>query len=69
MQTAIVIAIIAICAGFVLRRALRSLAGTKTGCGCATCPALKDKPRLKPQLKPSSPIAVAPRVSGGHPTP
>ncbi len=45
MQTAIVFAIIAICAGFVAWRAFRSLAGTKTGCGCATCPALKDRPR------------------------
>jgi len=37
----IVCALVAAAAGIMGRRALRMLRGSKTGCGCESCPALK----------------------------
>ncbi|MBA3708360.1 MAG: FeoB-associated Cys-rich membrane protein [Planctomycetes bacterium] len=61
LQTIIVIAVIAVCALLAIRRGLRSIAGKKTGCGCAECPALKDKPAAPDTTR------VDP-TRGGHPT-
>jgi hypothetical protein len=41
LQTILVIAIIAACAAWQGWRAWRTLAGRRSGCGCAECPAVK----------------------------
>jgi hypothetical protein len=46
VQTAIVIAVVAICALAMGLRAFRTFRGSKkTGCGCAECPAVKPTDR------------------------
>jgi hypothetical protein len=53
----IVIALVAGAALIMGRRAWRSLRGSKTGCGCASCPAVKNRgPRA---TLPASPPAGA----------
>jgi hypothetical protein len=54
LQTAIVVALVAVCAFFAIRRGLRSLSGKKTGCGCAECPALKDRPKASSPADPAA---------------
>jgi hypothetical protein len=41
LQTAIVLALVAGCALSLAWRAWRTLAGKRSGCGCASCPAVK----------------------------
>jgi hypothetical protein len=43
-QTLVVCALVAACAVYAIRSAIRAFTGRKTGCGCAECPALTKPP-------------------------
>ncbi len=48
VQTIIVIAIIAACAAWQGWKAWRTMAGKRSGCGCAECPAVSKKVASRP---------------------
>ncbi len=58
MQTVIVIAIIAACALWQGWKAWRTVAGKRSGCGCAECPAVSKKTASSP-VPPATPVAPA----------
>ncbi|MBA2479820.1 MAG: FeoB-associated Cys-rich membrane protein [Planctomycetes bacterium] len=66
LQTIIVITVIAACAVYAIRLALRSVTGRKTGCGCAECPALKDKPRASSPAISAADASAEPKPASGH---
>ena len=55
LQTIIVLAILAACIGWQGWKAWRTMAGKRSGCGCAECPAVTKKVASQPCPPPASP--------------